>query len=117
MKIFALQLGITLCLCLLFGAFSGWIAAYSSFMGGVIFAIPQLYFGYKAYQVMGARSAIAIVQNFYKGESGKIVMVGTGFALAFALVKPLDFFALFLSFIIVLFVNAFLPAFNRAFAS
>ena len=102
---------------MLFWVINGWVSAYSALFGGILFAIPQLYFGYKAYQVMGARSALTIVQNFYKGESGKIIMVGTGFAIVFALVKPLDYLALFLSFIVVLFVNAFMPALNKAFAS
>lgn len=102
-------MAVTFGICTCFWALDGVIAAYSSLIGGAIFALPQLYFGYKAYQYQGARSSLQIVQNFYKGESGKIILIASGFAIAFALVKPIDFFALYSTFIAILLMNVIIP--------
>ena len=90
----------------------GDVAAYSSLSGGMIFCVPQLYFGFKAFMVMGARSNHLIVQNFYKGESSKLVLIAVGFALAFQFIKPLDHFAIFFTFICVVVLNAVMPLFT-----
>ena len=45
--------------------------------------------------------------NFYKGESSKIIFIVIGFALIFSFIRPIDFFALYLSFITLLIVNCF----------
>jgi ATP synthase protein I len=86
---------------------SGRVAAYSSLLGGLIFVIPQLYFGFKAFMFTGARSIQKIVVNFYKGESSKLIIIAMGFALVFKFVKPVDYFALYLTFISVLIFNGF----------
>lgn len=108
-RIFAQQSVIVLIICSVFWATGGEVSAFSSLAGGLIFIFPQLYFGYKSYQDQGARSALKIVQNFYKGESGKIILIAMGFAVVFSLIKPLDYFALFFTFISVLLVNALTP--------
>ncbi len=94
-----------------FAWISGQVAGYSSLMGGAIFAIPQLYFGVVAFLESGARSVDRVIQNFYKGESAKLILIASGFGIAFSVVKPLDVFALFFSFVAVLVLNIFLPAF------
>lgn len=71
----------------------------------MIFTVPQFYFAMKAFRYMGARSSHLVVQNFYKGEFSKILLVAVGFAVAFKLVKPLDVFALFFTFIVCLVAN------------
>lgn len=71
----------------------------------MIFTVPQLYFGIKAFRYMGARSSQLVVQNFYKGEFSKILLVAIGFAVAFKLIKPLDVFALFFTFSVCLVAN------------
>lgn len=86
---------------------SGVVAAYSSLLGGIIFVIPQLYFGVKAFLHTGARSAQKIVINFYKGESSKLIFIALGFALVFKFVEPLDYMAFYFTFIGILFLNCF----------
>ncbi|KZY47786.1 hypothetical protein A3732_24945, partial [Oleiphilus sp. HI0050] len=86
---------------------SGSVAAYSSLLGGVIFVIPQLYFGVKAFLYSGARSIQKIVINFYKGESTKLVIIALSFGLIFKFVEPLDYLALYSTFISVLVMNCF----------
>jgi ATP synthase protein I len=86
---------------------SGEIAAYSSLLGGMIFVLPQLYFGVKAFMYSGARSIQKIVISFYKGESSKLVIIALSFGLIFKFVEPLDYFALYTTFICVLVMNCF----------
>ena len=104
-----MQMAITIVISLLFYGLSGKIAAYSSLIGGVIFTLPQLYFGFKAFLYAGAHAIQNVVVNFYKGESTKILVIAVSFALVFTFVKPIDYFALYLTFITVLFANCFSP--------
>jgi len=97
-------------LSVLFALGEGSVAAYSSLAGGLIFALPQLYFGIVAFINSGARSIDRVIQNFYKGESAKMILIAMGFGVTFALIEPLDIFALFFTFISVLSINAFGPA-------
>lgn len=100
---------IVLVICGGFALISGRVAAYSSLIGGVLFTVPQLYFGFKAFLYSGARAIQNIVTSFYKGESTKILVIACGFAVVFNFVKPLDYFALYFTFISVLVVNCFTP--------
>jgi ATP synthase protein I len=86
---------------------SGYVAAYSSLIGGIIFALPQLYFGFKAFLYAGAHAIQNVVINFYKGESTKILVIAVSFALVFKFLKPVDYFALYSTFIGVLISNCF----------
>ena len=86
---------------------NGRVAAYSAFLGGLVFVIPQLYFGIKAFMFSGARAIDKIVVNFYKGESSKVIIIVIGFALIFSFIRPIDYFALYSSFITLLVVNCF----------
>jgi ATP synthase protein I len=88
---------------------SGYVAAYSSLIGGTIFAVPQLYFGFKAFLYAGAHAIQNVVINFYKGESTKILVIAVSFALVFKFLKPVDYFALYSTFISVLIINCFSP--------
>jgi ATP synthase protein I len=106
-KIFCTQLVVTLLISAIYYLLNGKVAAYSAFLGGLVFVIPQLYFGIKAFMFSGARAVDKIVVNFYKGESSKIIFIVIGFALIFSFIRPIDFFALYLSFITLLIVNCF----------
>jgi len=97
-------------ICLGFWLFEDKVAAYSSLVGGMIFTVPQLYFGLKAFMYMGARSGHLIVQNFYKGESSKMLLIALGFATTFKFLDPLNVFALFFTFVCALVSNVALPA-------
>lgn len=106
-KIFLAQMALTLAICAAYYVMSGSVAAYSSLLGGVIFVLPQLYFGFKAFLYSGARSTQKIVVNFYKGESTKLITIAVGFALVFKFVDPLHYLALYSTFISVLVLNCF----------
>jgi len=110
LRIFLVQILTTIMLSVLFALGEGSVAAYSSLAGGLIFALPQLYFGIVAFINSGARSIDRVIQNFYKGESAKMILIAMGFGVTFALIEPLDIFALFFTFISVLSINAFGPA-------
>ncbi|SDG50993.1 F0F1 ATP synthase subunit I [Phytopseudomonas seleniipraecipitans] len=87
----------------------GVVAGYSSFCGGLIAWLPNVYFAHKAFRFSGARAAQAIVRSFYAGEAGKLVLTAVLFALVFAGVKPLDALALFGAFLLTQLVNWFAP--------
>jgi ATP synthase protein I len=106
-KVFIVQMLFTLSISLVLLFISGYVAAYSSLIGGTIFAIPQLYFGFKAFLYAGAHAVQNVVINFYKGESTKILLIAVSFALVFKFLKPVDYFALYSTFISVLILNCF----------
>ena len=83
----------------------GWISAYSLLLGGMICAVPNAYFSFKAFRYRGARAAQKIVRAFYLGEAVKILLMGAGFALSFIYVEPLSSRALFAGFITVYLVG------------
>jgi ATP synthase protein I len=60
----------------------GVVAGYSALLGGLIALVANLYFAYKAFRFFGARSAQAIVQSFWSGEMGKLILTAALFALA-----------------------------------
>jgi ATP synthase protein I len=73
-------------------------AAYSFFIGGITQIGPQTYFTRYAFRFAGARQAPEILHAIYKGETGKLVLTATMFALAFLFVRPLQAPALFLGY-------------------
>ncbi len=87
----------------------GAVAAGSAVLGGSLFSLPQLYFGYKAFQIQGASRIHQVVANIYRGASTKILVIACGFAVTFKFVQPLHVGFLFGTFIVVLVVNAFSP--------
>ena len=84
-------------------------AAVSAFLGGLICLVPNAYLVFRAFSTSGARAAKKIVHEFYKGEAGKFLLTCCGFALVFALIRPLDAVALFGAFMLVQAVNWFTP--------
>lgn len=82
-------------------------AALSAFIGGMICAIPNAYFIHKAFKYMGAQQVSHVLRSFYQGGTWKMVLTAIGFAAAYKLIHPLDFLALFSSFIVVQTVNVF----------
>lgn len=106
-KIFCTQLAATLLISAIYYFTSGKVSAYSAFLGGAIFIVPQVYFSLKAFMYTGARAIDKIVISFYKGESAKIILIVIGFGLVFSFVRPLDYFALYSTFIVLLLINCF----------
>ena len=94
-----LVLLVSLGLCLLA---SDKLIAYSVFSGGLIAVVPQAYFATLAFRWRGARSASAIARSGYAGEAGKFLLSGVGFALVFALVRPINGPAVFAGYLVML---------------
>jgi ATP synthase protein I len=84
------------------GGLFGRVAGYSALLGGLIALVANLYFAYKAFRYFGARSVQAIVQSFWAGEMGKLILTAALFALVFVAVKPLQPLALFTGYLLVL---------------
>jgi ATP synthase protein I len=80
----------------------GVVAGYSALLGGLIALVANLYFAYKAFRFFGARSAQAIVQSFWSGEMGKLILTAALFALVFVAVHPLQPLALFAGYVLAL---------------
>lgn len=93
----------------MFWVIGGGIALYSAAMGAIIFIVAQQYFAIKAYRTTGARAVILTVQNFYKAETGKLLIIGIGFAIVFNTGKQIDVFALMTTFIIQVVANGIAP--------
>ena len=105
-RISLVQLGLSALMALLF-LLRGQDAAISALAGGLICAIPNAYFVYKAFLHTGARQADAVLISFYQGGMWKMILTGVGFATAFKLIQPLDVFALFFTFVVVQCTNFF----------
>ena len=77
------------------------VIAYSVFIGGLIFIIPNMYFAFYAFRYRGARIAQLVVMSFYRGQIGKFLLSSVGFAIAFTLVQPLNVLSVFSAYIVL----------------
>ena len=100
-RITLVQLAVLLASCLLLLAFDK-VRAYSVLSGGLIAIVPQAYFATLAFRWRGARSAAAIARSSYLGELGKYLLSMAGFALVFAVLRPLDGPAVFVGYLAML---------------
>ena len=64
--------------------------ARSILLGGLIFLLPQAWFGWRAFRARGAVAAREVAQGFYRAEAGKFLLVTAGFASAFTVAGPVD---------------------------
>jgi len=101
-RILLTQIATTFFLMAAFWLFGNKIAAYSSFLGGMLSIVPNIFLA--ARLIASLRSAKAVLRAAYIGEAGKVILTFVLFGLVFIIVKPLDAKALFISFIIVQFV-------------
>lgn len=104
--VLTLQLIVTLAVALVLWGFQGWIAGYSGLLGGLVALIPNSYFAFRVYRYSGARSARAIVGEFYSGEAGKLILTAVLFIAVWLGVKPLAVAAVFGGYLAVLAVGA-----------
>lgn len=100
-RVLALQLAVSLVLAVLATLVQGAVSGYSVALGGCIAWLPNAWFVRKAFRYQGARSMQAIVQSFWSGLAGKMILTAVLFALAFAVVQPLHVAGLFVGFILV----------------
>ena len=105
-RVIVLQAAVGALIGLLFWLVQGWIAAYSAWLGGLIALIPNVYFTYKAFQYFGARSIAVIVQSFWAGQMGKLILTAVLFAVLFLGVEPLNVLAVFVSYVLVQMTSA-----------
>src|SRR5690554_2899109 len=91
----------TLILALVFWVLWGRVSAYSMMLGGLISTVPNAIYARQVFRYRGARAMTQVVKAIYMGEFIKLTLMGSGFALAFTLVEPLDTKALFAGFVLV----------------
>jgi len=76
--------------------------ASSVLVGGLIQIAPQAWFARQAFKYTGARQTDLVVRSMYRGETGKVVLTATLFAIVFTLFKQWNYFALFAAFILMI---------------
>lgn len=79
--------------------------AYSVLCGGLIAVLPQAYFAARTFRWRGAQSAQSIAKSSYSGVVGKFVFSAAGFALVFALLRPISGLAVFTAYIAMLVIQ------------
>lgn len=84
------------------------VAGCSALLGGLIQIGPQAWFGRQAFKYTGARQARKIVQTMYRGETGKIVLTAALFITVFRLVRELNVAVFFISFVLMIPLQAWL---------
>jgi ATP synthase protein I len=92
---------ISLVILSLFWSLHSPMAAYSAFIGGLIFIVPNAWFAHRAYRYQGARHAHLVVGNFFRAESTKIALTAVFFAAVFILMKPVHVPALLFTFAVM----------------
>ncbi|MFV8782909.1 ATP synthase subunit I [Microbulbifer sp. SA54] len=111
-KISLIQLAVILLAALALELTQGRVIACSALLGGLLCVLPNLYFGLRAFDLMGsgrfapdqrgklrgARASQRTVMSFYRAETGKFVLTLAGFAAVFAAVRPLNAAVLFVSY-------------------
>jgi ATP synthase protein I len=78
------------------------IAGKSTLLGCLIFALPTLYFSHYAFRYRAGEDCASVARSFYWGQASKISLVTIGFALVFVFIKPLNTYALFLGFCLMI---------------
>ncbi len=98
-RLFKLQVAVMFVLIVAAMFLGGLIAAWSALAGALVFLIPNVIFAKNIFKYKGASAAKKIVKAFYRGESLKIVLSIFLFAAVFGFfrVKPLVFFAVYIS--------------------
>ena len=71
----------------------------------MIAILPQAYFAVLAFRWRGARSARQIARSSYAGEIGKFFLSVAGFALVFALVRPIEGVTVFIAYIAMVLIQ------------
>lgn len=71
--------------------------AWSFLCGGLVHVVPGVYFARQAFQTR--KTGVAeVAKAFYLGEAVRFVLTALGFAMVFALLRPLNAIAVFAGF-------------------
>ncbi|MFT5709490.1 MAG: ATP synthase protein I [Halioglobus sp.] len=73
--------------------------------GGLIAVLPQAYFAARTFRWRGAQSAQSIARSSYGGVVGKFIFSAAGFAVVFAMLRPVNGLAVFAAYIIMLLIQ------------
>lgn len=105
-RILQIQMAFTVVIAILFAA-NGIVAAYSALLGGILYLIPNAYF---AWRILSRQSDTPkqVLADMYIGEIWKMAISILCFAAVFILVQPLSPFPLFLTFVLLYVLNAYL---------
>lgn len=79
--------------------------AHSALLGGLVAVLPQAWFTHRVFRRQGARAAKQIARTSYAAEVGKFFMAVAGFALVFALVRPIIGWAVFAAYGVMLIIQ------------
>ncbi len=79
--------------------------ASSVLCGGLIAVLPQAYFAARTFRWRGAQSAQSIARSSYAGVVGKFIFSAAGFALVFAMLRPINGLAVFAAYIAMLLIQ------------
>lgn len=98
MRLWLVQLGLTLISAGACAVAFNVNAAISALLGGLVCILPNVLFAIKLFKYQGARAARQIVNNFYKGEALKIFLSIFLFTAVFVYyrVSPLAFFGTYI---------------------
>ncbi len=78
---------------------------YSWACGGLVAVAPQACFAWQVFRHCGARAASEIAKSGYVGEIGKFLLTAAGFALIFALVRPISGGVVFVGYGVMLIIQ------------
>lgn len=81
------------------------VRAYSWVTGGSVAIVAHTYFAWQVFRYSGARAASQIAKSSYAGAVGKFLLAVAGFALIFALVRPVSGGAVFAGYGVMLMVQ------------
>jgi ATP synthase protein I len=95
------QLALLVTACLVLALYNK-VYAQSALAGGLVAILPQAWFAAMAFRRRGARSARAIAHSSYAGEIGKFLLSVAGFAVVFAMVRPIDGLSVFAAYLAML---------------
>ncbi len=98
-KILLAQLGLSVALAALIWGIYGYVAGYSTLLGGLTCVIPNAFLALRLVVPRRDPGPGALVRAAYIGELGKLALTVLMFGIAFALVRPLAAAALFGGFI------------------
>lgn len=100
-RITLIQLALLVTACLVLALYNK-VYAHSALAGGLVAILPQAWFASLAFRRRGARSARAIAHSSYVGEIGKFLLSVAGFAVVFAMVRPIDGLSVFAAYLAML---------------